>query len=146
MNRETERVHVTLRRGDQQLELTAGGKPLAEKPKKKKHSDPILAALARVPWVAAPEVADLADELIPLHHTERWYVTPQILYFFCEKAPKAGGFDRASAHAVARRNRTGLADHSLPWAAYEKKHGDRDRRIRHHAIAAVRSTKNELPY
>jgi hypothetical protein len=87
---------IKLSRGvERQLELPEMPSP-ERKPKKKKNTDPILAALARVPWVAAPEVASLADELIPLYHTERWYQTPQILYFFCEKAPKAGGFDKTA--------------------------------------------------
>lgn len=45
------------------------------------------------PYVLAPEVKTIADELIPQYHSERWKEVPEILYIFSYKAPKAHGED-----------------------------------------------------
>lgn len=64
--------------------------------RKRAKPSPMHEALEKAGHVPAPELAELAAELIPLHHSQRWAAPPQILYFFSEKAPKAGGTEKTA--------------------------------------------------
>lgn len=59
----------------------------------KKQTDPMKAAFELTPFLFAPEVEAIADDLIPQFHSERWRAVPDILYVFSHKAPKARGED-----------------------------------------------------
>lgn len=64
--------------------------------RKRAKPTPMFEALEKAGHVPAPELAALAAELIPLFHSQRWATPPQILYFFSEKAPKAGGNEKTA--------------------------------------------------
>lgn len=99
MNKKASEVTVTLSRGsesvtlarkiEKQLELPEMPKP-AEAPKQPK--DPIFEALLLTPYVPAPEVKEMAEDLMD-NHTGRWKAVPEIVYLFSQKAPKAHGDD-----------------------------------------------------
>ncbi len=75
---------VKLNRGiERQLELP-------EMPAKDKN--PMLEAFLITPYLPAPEVKLVAQDLMD-HHTERWKTIPEIIYLFSVKAPKAHGQD-----------------------------------------------------
>lgn len=57
-----------------------------------KVKDPMLEAFTITPYVNAPEVKLIAEDLMD-HHTERWQAIPEIIYLFSVKAPKAHGQD-----------------------------------------------------
>lgn len=74
---------------ESQMELE--GMPAPEK--KQKEYNPYREAFELAPFVPAPEVKRLAEDLIPENHAPRWKAVPEIIYLFSDKPPKAQGED-----------------------------------------------------
>lgn len=78
--------------GGEQLDLRdSEGQPIAPAPRRT--SNPMDNAFELTPFVPAPEVKAIAEDLISQFHSERWKELPQIVYLFSLKAPKAHGED-----------------------------------------------------